>query len=69
MDLNAVFNVANQVSRNTIAVIDALAARGAFKGEELMTIGSLRDQCVQLIQHAETFQQEQALVEPVAPKK
>lgn len=47
-------NNANQVARSTIAVIDTITARGAFKGEELSTIGRLRDQCTNLIQLAET---------------
>jgi len=50
--------VSNQVSRSTMAVIDAIAARGAFKGEELSTIGQLRDQCAQLMQLAENIQNE-----------
>jgi len=31
-----------------IAVIDATTQRGAVKGEELSTIGGLRDQCIRL---------------------
>lgn len=54
-----ILSLSNQVSRSTIAVIDAIAARGAFKGEELSTIGTLRDQCTQLIQMAEQAEQEQ----------
>ena len=50
----------NQVARSTVAVVDAVTQRGGFKGEELSTIGTLRDQCVQIIQLAENYQQEQA---------
>jgi len=46
-------NLSNQVARSAIAVIDAITARGAFKGEELSTIGRLRDQCTQLTAMAE----------------
>jgi GAF domain-containing protein len=46
-----------------IAVVDTMCQRGAFKGEELSTIGQLRDQCVQIIQLAENYQQEQATAE------
>lgn len=60
MDHKQTYELGNRVSRSTIAVIDALAQRGGFKGEELTTIGQLRDQCIQLIQHCEAFQQEQA---------
>lgn len=64
MNFDRIFNTANNVARNAIAVIDALAARGSFKGEELLTIGQLRDQCVQLVQHVESYNQEQAMAEP-----
>lgn len=60
MDHKQTYDLGNRVSRSTIAVIDALAQRGGFKGEELTTIGQLRDQCIQLIQQCEAFQQEQA---------
>jgi len=43
-------DLANKSSRSTVAVIDAMTQRGAFKGEELSTIGGLRDQCIQVIQ-------------------
>lgn len=54
--------LSNQAARSTIAVIDAIAQRGGFRGEELMTIGQLRDQCVQIAQLAENIQQEEAEV-------
>ena len=54
-------DVANKASRSTIAVIDAMTQRGAFKGEELSTIGGLRDQCIQVIQGVEELEQEKAL--------
>ncbi len=41
--------LANRVGRSTIAVVDAITQRGGFKGEELSTIGQLRDQCVQAV--------------------
>lgn len=37
-----------RIARSTIAVIDTIVQRGGFRGEELTTIGQLRDQCVQL---------------------
>lgn len=49
------YQLANSVGRSAIAVIDALSSRGAFKGEELLTIGQLREQCVKMIQQAETY--------------
>jgi hypothetical protein len=49
-----------KVSRSSIAIIDAIVQRGAFKGEELSTVGGLRDQCVQLIQATEEREQEAA---------
>ena len=53
--------LANRVGRSTIAVVDAVTQRGGFKGEELSTIGALRDQCVQIVQLVESIQQEEAL--------
>ena len=44
-----------------VAVIDAMCQRGAFKGEELSTIGGLRDQCIQCIQLSEEIEQEAAM--------
>ena len=41
-------NISNRVARSTIAVIDTIVQRGGFRGEELTTIGQLRDQCVHL---------------------
>ena len=54
-------DLANRISRSTIAVVDAVTQRGGFKGEELSTIGQLRDQCVQVISLVESIQQEDAL--------
>lgn len=50
----------NQISRSAIAVIDTVTQRGGFRGEELSTIGNLRDQCTQGVQVVETWKQEQA---------
>ena len=54
-------DLSNKSARSTIAVIDAMTQRGAFKGEELSTIGTLRDQCIQVIQGVEELEQEKAL--------
>ena len=53
--------LANRVSRSTIAVVDAVTQRGGFKGEELSTIGQIRDQCIQVVSLVETIQQEESL--------
>ena len=53
--------LANRVARSTIAVVDAITQRGGFKGEELSTIGQLRDQCVQTVSLVESIQQEDAV--------
>ena len=60
MSHSPVYDLGNRISRSTIAVIDTMVQRGAIKGEELSTLGQLRDQAVQMIQMAETYQQEQA---------
>jgi hypothetical protein len=54
-------DLANKASRSTVAVIDAMTQRGAFKGEELTTIGGLRDQCIQIIQICEQMAQDAAM--------
>lgn len=59
-DHSQIYNLSNRVARSTIAVVDALTSRGAFKGEELTTIGQLRDQSLQIIQLAESYQQDEA---------
>ena len=48
-----IYELANRVSRSTVAVIDTVVQRGGFKGEELSTIGQLRDQAVQVINMVE----------------
>lgn len=58
---NELVELANRVSRSTIAVVDAVTQRGGFKGEELSTIGQLRDQCIQVVSLVEQIQQEEAL--------
>lgn len=52
------YDLVNQCSRSTISVIDAMSARGAFKGEELSTVGQLRDKTLQLIQMVESYHSE-----------
>ena len=39
--LTQLAEVSNRTARSTIAVIDAMTQRGAFKGEELSTIGDV----------------------------
>tara|TARA_Y200000002_G_C22321847_1_gene512917 strand:- start:270 stop:506 length:237 start_codon:yes stop_codon:yes gene_type:complete len=53
--------LANRSSRSMVAVIDAVTQRGGFKGEELSTIGQLRDQCIQVIQLCEQMTQDGAM--------
>jgi|TARA_A200000159_G_C7135171_1_gene260629 hypothetical protein len=45
-----------QIGRSTVAVIDAIVQRGGFRGEELSTIGTLRDQSIQAISMSEAFE-------------
>ena len=59
--LDQIVDLANKVGRSTVAVVDAMTQCGAFKGEELTTIGQLRDQCVQIIQLVENYEQEKAM--------
>ena len=54
-------DLSNRVSRSTVAVVDTVVQRGGFKGEELSTIGQLRDQAVQIIQICEEYQSAQGI--------
>ena len=58
-DHSHIYEVSNRVARSTVAVIDTVVQRGGFKGEELTTIGQLRDQATQIIQLCEQFQTKQ----------
>lgn len=52
------FDLVNRVTRSTVAVIDTVAGRGGFRGEELATIGQLRDQSIAVIQQLEQLESE-----------
>lgn len=52
-------DLVNRVARSTVAVVDTVSSRGGFRGEELSTIGQLRDQCISLIQKVEEAQNEE----------
>lgn len=56
-----IYELANRVSRSTVAVIDTVVQRGGFKGEELSTIGQLRDQAVQIVQLCENYESEKGI--------
>lgn len=57
---NQIADLANRSSRSIVAVIDAMVQRGAIRGEELSTLGQLRDQCIQLTSLCEQKAQEEA---------
>lgn len=63
-ELNKTHELSTRVARSTIAVIDTVVQRGGFKGEELSTIGQLRDQAVQAIQFAEAYAAENSVKTP-----
>ena len=52
-------DLVNRVARSTVAVVDTVSSRGGFRGEELSTIGQLRDQCISLIQQVEAAQSDE----------
>lgn len=58
-----------KVGRSTVAIIDAIVQRGAFKGEELSTVGQLRDQAIQMIQELEARQEEGEVEAVEIPKE
>jgi len=62
-DHTAIYELGNRVARSTVAVIDTVVQRGGFKGEELSTIGQLRDQAVQIVQICEEYQSAQEVDE------
>jgi len=55
-EVSEFYNLSNRVVRTTVAIIDTMTSRGAFRGEELSTIGQLRDQCIQAVQMVEAFE-------------
>ena len=57
-DVGVVAGAAGPGHGSTVAVVDTVSSRGGFRGEELSTIGQLRDQCISLIQQVETAQNE-----------
>jgi len=59
-DQKRAMELLNQIARSSIAIIDTITQRGGFRGEELSTIGNLRDQCTQGVQVVENWKQEQA---------
>ena len=42
-------DIANKASRSTVAVIDAMTQRGAFKGAEAETVGTAFNKLVNLL--------------------
>jgi hypothetical protein len=58
--VDPIFDMSSKSSRSTVAILDALMQRGAFKGEEAMAVGQLREQCIQIIQHVESQAQDNA---------
>ena len=61
MSTSEYMNSVIEYARSTVAVIDTVVQRGGFKGEELSTIGQLRDQAVQIIQICEEYQSAQGV--------
>ena len=51
-------DLANRIARSTVAVVDTISGRGGFKGEELLTIGQLREQSIQVISLVEQLSEE-----------
>ena len=60
-DEQSTFNdLSNRVARSCVAVVDTVVTRGGFKGEELTTIGQLRDQAIQVVSLYEALAQSHA---------
>ncbi len=50
-----IYDLSNKIARSVIAVIDTLTQRGAWKGEELSTIGGLREQSIYVVKLVEAY--------------
>ena len=50
---NQLTDMSIRVGRSMVALIDTVAQRGGFRGEELSTVGQLRDQCSNMVQISE----------------
>lgn len=57
-EVTPMYDLTNRISRSVVAVIDAVVQRGGFRGEELSSIGQLRDQCVEAARLCEEFHSE-----------
>ena len=66
-------DLSNRVARSCVAVVDTVVTRGGFKGEELTTIGQLRDQAIQVVALYETvakaFAEEEASADKSSKSK
>ena len=49
-----------QLARGVAGLVDAMAQRGALKGEELTTVGQMRDSAARLVAMTEQKQSEMA---------
>ena len=54
--IDKIVTLSSANSRSMIAVIDSLSLRGSFKGEELSSIGQIRNQCITLTECIEEYQ-------------
>lgn len=55
--------LATRSSRSMIAIVDAMAQRGAVKGEEMYAVGQLREQATEVIKLGEAVASEIASAE------
>jgi hypothetical protein len=60
--------MSQRIARSTVAIIDTMVQRGAARGEELTTLGQLRDQCVSLVSAIEAEQAAGAETTEAAPE-
>lgn len=54
-DDDHIYEISNLAARSATAVIDTVCKRGGFNGEELLAVGQLREQCVQIVQICENY--------------
>lgn len=63
--LQNVLGLSKRSSKVAINIIDGLAQRGAFKGEEFIIVGQLRNDCIMVSKLIEELESEVAQVEQV----
>lgn len=60
MDHDNFYTSSGNLARGVVGLVDAMLQRGAIRGEEITTIGQLRDAAAIIVQMAEQYDTEKA---------